>query len=460
MKAAVLSPMLMKPSLFLSILIAAVPLAVVPVHAQDSPDFSVGDGSVTIPNSTVPVSPTTETDPSNSQGINRNQVIRDGTSVTEELIDGSFTTAASSAISKGADYLPGKYGEILNDASPYLGQLIRGGDINIGGVLGTAAPYISDVLGEQAGGAFSEYYGKYGGYLNSLLSGEFETSDLIGIAGGLIGEFFGGDNSSIFGIASGVLGGLLGGGSGSVELEGPLSGVFSDPVTSTVSDLIFRGSPGGSDQDSEIARSARILGETGSVLCLHNPTCVKSNPTAYRTLYANSAGAMGIPNPNEIRGQIAALSRAGVRPDAYTTVFNSEKNTYYTSNKNDLEISRARSEVFLSKEGQAAQKKAIEAARQTSTQLTKMSDECDKEAKASQDLIRCSMKLHTASTAFQAAQIAMGTNEQVDRQFVTTLLGNIQRSTDGLNKAKDVERSSMSARLAHEFEIAPPTTER
>ena len=165
---------------------------------------------------------------------------------------------------------------------------------------------------------------------------------------------------------------------------------------------------------------------------------------------------MGFSDPNEVRGKIAELSQSGVMPDAFASRTNSEQNNYYVGNYSDREIARAKSVSVLSKTGQTAQKQAIAAAQKTAQTLTQLSDQCAKTSKSSQELIRCDMQINTAVPSFQAAQIALETNAQIDRNFHTTVLGNISSSIDGLNRSQDVDRGAVSARLMREATMSVP----
>jgi hypothetical protein len=363
---------------------------------------------------------------------------------------GGLNGALPGLLSLGTDQLPQnlqKYGNLL---SPALSSLLTGGNVNVGSLLSGGMPIITDLLDLDP--ATSKLLGNLSPALGQLLSSNINAGSLISTGLGVLGGFLG--KNTVFSTTSGILGGILGGGSSGtgIDLSGSLSQVYSNPITAAINGQIFSGGGSGT--------ANTVLAQTGSSLCLYNSSCIQSNPTAYKSLYATATGAMDVANPNEVRARIAQLSRSGVRPDAFSSKFNSEQNAYYEGNKSDQELSRATTVQYLSKAGQEAQKKAILAAQKTAQTLATLSDECDKKSKSSQELIRCTMKINTAVPSFQAAQIELQTNAQIDTQFMKNSLGNISSATDGLNRAQDVDRSAMAARLFQDVSLSMPISGR
>jgi hypothetical protein len=380
-------------------------------------------------------------------------VLSNGIPVVQQLLGGGgLSGALPGLLNMGTNQLPQnlqQYGSLL---TPALSSLLTGGNFNVGSLLSGGMPIITDLLDLDP--ATSKLLGNLSPALGQLLSGNINAGSLLSTGLGVLGGFLG--NNPVFSTTSGILGGILGGGSSGtgIDLSGSLSQVYSNPINAAINGQIFSG--GGSGSGS----ANTVLAQTGSSLCLYNSSCIQSNPTAYKSLYATATGAMDVANPNEVRARIAQLSRSGVRPDAFSSKFNSEQNAYYEGNKTDQEISRATTVQYLSKVGQAAQKQAILAAQKTAQTLATLSDQCDKKSKSSQELIRCTMKINTAVPSFQAAQIELQTNAQIDTQFMKNSLGNISSATDGLNRAQDVDRSAMAARLFQDVTLSMPISGR
>lgn len=379
-------------------------------------------------------------------------ILSKGAPILKDLVGGSgLSGVLPGALKLGQEYLPKEFAKYADLFTPALGSLLSGGDINVGSLLSGATPLLTDLLGLD--GKTSALLGNLSPALGQLLNGNFDAGSLLNTGLSVLGGFLG--NNPVFGTVSGVLGGLFGGGGSSgtgIELSGSLAQVYSNPISAAINGEIFSGSASGGGNT--------VFAQSGSILCLYNESCVQSNPSAYKSLYVTSAGAMGFSSPNEVRGRIAQLSRSGVRPDAFSSKFNSEQNAYYEGNKSDQELSRATTEQYLSKAGQAAQKKAIQAAQKTAQTLAALSDQCDKTSKSSQELIRCTMKINTAVPSFQAAQLELQTNAQIDTQFMKNSLGNISSATDGLNRAQDVDRSAMAARLFQDVTLSMPISGR
>ena len=285
--------------------------------------------------------------------------------------------------------------------------------------------------------------------LSSLLSGNFNVASLLSKGLGIAGQLLGGGNSP-FGELGGVLGGLFGGGGSTgtgVDVAQDLSQVYSNPITGAINAQVFSGASGSANT---------VLAQTGTILCLYNPNCVQSNPASYKSLYTSAAGPMGFSSPNQVRAQISYLSDQGVRPDVFSSKMVPQQNSYYMGSYTDREISRGTTEQYLSKAGQLAQKRAIQAAQLTAQKLAALGDQCDKNAHSSQDLIRCNMKINTAVPSFQAAQIALETNQSNDNQFMKNSLGNISAATDALNRSQDVDRSAYSAQMMQSLALTTP----
>jgi hypothetical protein len=364
------------------------------------------------------------------------------------LNGGGVTSAVSGATSVVSNYLPSGTSQAIQQAEPLVSGLASG-NLNTSSLLTTGSSYLTKLLGQGTGSTVSSAIP----IVNQLLSGNTSAGSLLSSASGLISNLLGSDSSSgsgsIFGTAASIIGSLFGGSSSSsIALTSALSNVFPDATTSALSDQVF-----GIDSTNGTGSTNNntILAQTGTVLCLYNSNCVQSNPTAYRSVYSAAAGAMGFSDPNQVRGQISQLSESGVMPDAFASRFNQEQNNYYMGNYTDREITRAKSAIVLSTAAQTAQKKAILAAQQTAQTLTKLSDQCAKDSKSSQELIRCTMQIDTAAPSFQAAQIALETHAQADRNLQSTVLGNISSSIDGLNRQQDVVSSHGEAVMFKEF---------
>lgn len=381
-------------------------------------------------------------------------VVKDGLPILKDLVGGGgLNGALPGLVNLGVSKLPKSFEQYGGLITPVLGGLISGNGIDFGSLATGSVPMLTKLL--KLDGTGAKVLGNLTPVLGQLLSGDFSVGSLLNTGLNVLGGFLG--NNPIFSTTSGILGGLFGGGGAKgtgIELSGSLAEVYSNPITAAINGQIFSGDASGA------STSNTVLARTGSVLCLYNSSCMESNPTSYRSLYATAAGAMNVSSPNEVRAKIAELSKKGVRPDAFSSKFNSEQNAYYMGNYADRELSRASTEQYLSKQGQAAQKKAIQAAQKTAQTLTQLSDQCDKTAKSSQDLIRCNMKVNTAVPAFQAAQIELATNAQIDNQFMKNSLGNISAATDGLNREQDIERSAYAAALFQELSLSMPISGR
>jgi hypothetical protein len=381
------------------------------------------------------------------------QVIRNGIPIAQSVLGGGgIESAIPGVLDLAQSYLPENLQQYAGLLTPVLQGALSGSGIDVGGLVSSGLPLLTDALGLN--GQTSGIIGSLSPALSGLLSGNFNTSSLLSAGLGIAGQFLG--DNPIFGIASGVLGGLFGGGSQTgtgVDVAESLSQIYSNPITAAINTQIFSGAGSGGS-------SSTVLAQTGSVLCFYNSDCVQSNANGYKSLYQSATGLMGFSSPNQVRGQIAQLSEQGVMPDIFSSKMTPQQNAYYMGNLSDKEISRGTTEQYLSQAGQLAQKRAIQAAAQTAQKLAALGDQCDKTAESSQDLIRCNMKINTAVPSFQAAQLELQTNAQIDTQFMKNSLGNISSATDGLNRSQDVERSALAAELYQNLALTTPISGR
>lgn len=371
------------------------------------------------------------------------QLIAGGIPIAQGVLGGGgLGSAVPGLLGLAQGYLPEGMQQYAGLLTPLLQGALSGSGINVGGLVSSGLPALTKALGLD--GQTSSIIGSLTPALSDLLNGNVNVSSLLSTGLGIAGQFFG--NNPVFGTISGLFGG--GGATGTgVDIADSLSQVYSNPITGAINAQIFSGSGSGG--------SSTVLAQTGSILCLYNLDCVQSNPAAYQSLYKSSSGLMGFSSPNQARAQIAYLSGRGVMPDAFSSKMTPQQNAYYMGNHSDREISRATTEQFLSQAGQLAQKRAIQAAQKTAKTLAALGDQCDKTSHSSQELIRCNMKINTAVPSFQAAQIELQTNQQIDNQFMKNALGNISSATDGLNRSQDVDRSALSASLYQNLALSP-----
>lgn len=376
------------------------------------------------------------------------QILQKGVPILRSFLGGGgIGGAMPGALSLAESYLPESLQSYAGLLTPVLQSALGGGAVNLGGLLSSGLP----ILGEQLG-LSSQTTGIIGSLTplaSDLLSGNFSVGSAINAGLGIAGQFLG--NNPVFGVASGVLGGLFGGGGQKgtgVDVAADLSQLYSNPITAAINSQIFSGSESGD--------SSTVISQTGTILCLYNSDCVQSNPEAYRQMYKSASGVLGFSSPNQVRGQIAQFSEHGVMPDMFSTKNNPQQNAYYMGNLADREISRGTTEAYLSPVGQLNQKKSIQAGKQTAQKLAALGDSCDKKGESTQDLVRCDMKINTATPSYLAAQYELMVGDQVDRQFMKNSLGNISSSTDSLSRVQDVERSSWNAMLQQNLALSAP----
>jgi hypothetical protein len=363
------------------------------------------------------------------------------------LNGGGFNSILNSAAPRVQSILGRQFGlssrnmDLIQSGLPIAQQLL-GGDFR--GALSGALPLVSNFLPQNVGNVL----GAVGPLASQLMSGRFSASGLLSAGSGLLQLF--GRNNQMLGNISGILGGLGGlfGGGGSngtgVSVAQTLLPVLQFGGAQT---QITNAITGGSNQ----GMTNSILSQTGTVLCRYNQSgCVTSNPVAYQSLYGSSAGQMGFANPNQVRGQIADLSRRGVLPDAFASRNTSEQNSYYMGNWSDRELSRTRTESVLSIEAQDVKQKAITASNQVAAQLLQLGDQCSQSSQSSQELIRCQLQPVATLPTLLSSQLELGHSQQVDNAFAQIILGNISSAIDGDSRVRVMEFTATANRLARD----------
>lgn len=276
--------------------------------------------------------------------------------------------------------------------------LLNGGKFNLGGLLGAAGEALDPVLSKLPGG--QQIYS----ILTGLLNGSINPQSLLN--GGLLQS---------------ILAAILG--SSSNNENDPSSTTRSNPIP-----------------DATIGNGG-VLG-TGSVTCLYASTC-RPNSNPYQTIFTQASGVQGYPNPNEVRGKIyEAATSQKLLSDIYAP--NPNIGSYYAGNQSDRDINRATTEAYLSKAGQAYQKKISDRAQETVKGVADLAKNCIKNAKSSQELIRCNLLVASVNPSFDAAQLSVLMKMQQDDQFQKLQLGNISASVDAQRRQRDIENAGLS----------------
>jgi hypothetical protein len=98
----------------------------------------------------------------------------------------------------------------------------------------------------------------------------------------------------------------------------------------------------------------------------------------------------------------------------------------------------------LSKAGQEASKKAIDAAEQVGITSAQLADKTAKDAKATQDLARGILQVAGPVPSMLAKQIELGHSVRDNGEFSKILLGNISSSVDATRRMKDVDNTAIA----------------
>uniref|UniRef100_B8HZ24 Uncharacterized protein n=1 Tax=Cyanothece sp. (strain PCC 7425 / ATCC 29141) TaxID=395961 RepID=B8HZ24_CYAP4 len=319
--------------------------------------------------------------------------------------------------------LGGVLGELFTIAAPffqsYSAHLLGG--LNIGGIdlsnLVMSAVFNSGGVLGSSGLSFGWLLNTVGGALDPLLSQ---------IPGG----------SQILSILTGLLNGSF----------NPQTLLNSGLLQKILDHLLAHLPPGGGNGNGGTLPGATVGGGgvlgTGSTTCLYASTC-RPNPNPYQSVFKQATGVGGYPNPNEVRGKVyEAATSNKLLADVYAS--NPYMGAYYAGNQSDRDINRATTETVLSKAGQALQRQIRNNAQQTVQSLGDLVKNCAQKARSSQELIRCNLLVNGIAPSFDAAQLSVLMQMQVDDQFQKIQLGNISASMDAARRQRDIENAGLS----------------
>lgn len=322
-----------------------------------------------------------------------------------------------------SSFSSGILGDVFDIATPYLQGFASDmlGDLNVGGidlsslimdsVFSSGSFNLTGVASSASGSVLDSLLGDlpFGDQISSVLTGMikggFSPESLLnsGLLKSILGSFFGGSDKVPEGVSSAVAAALSTG--GSVTSGGGIAG-------------------------------------TGSTTCLYSSTC-RPNSNPYQSVYAAAMGDQGFPNPNEVRGKIHEKATSGqTLSDIYAS--NSSMGAYYAGNQSDRDINRATTETYLNKAGQTSQKDVAEKSTEIAKKISEFVEKCSKEAKSSQELIRCNLITSSVNPSLAAAQVNLQLQARQDDQFQKIQLGNISASMDAERRQRDVENAGLS----------------
>jgi len=399
--------------------------------AQGSPTFSSSYGNPssysygTNPNLVNPVSNATFSGGGNSSGtqypINGNQVLG-AYGVGQQLLNGNFAGAASqlpTLLNSFGIQLSPQLSNIAGITPGVINNLLSG---NLGGVV-SQLPSILSAAGVQMSSQLSGIIGAAVPVLQSLLSGNFSLGTLVNAIASFLG--FGGGNSAIN--WGQITQGLLTNGA-TASITGATFGTINNPVSQS--------------QGQQTPNTNSVLAQTGMASCIHNPSCLASNPMPYRNLYTSTSGAMGYSDPVEMTGNIWRLSRQGIMSDAFSDDIT--QNSVYNSNHSTREITTARANEIVSKDGQQATFNSLQAAERTAQAVNQISEACQTNAKATFDVNMCNLKINTPASTYLAAIHSLGMKQREDNQFNLLLAANAGATADAKRRTEDVNQTALA----------------
>jgi hypothetical protein len=317
----------------------------------------------------------------------------------------------------------GILGDVFDIATPYIQSFASDmlGDLNVGGI--DLSSLIMDSVFSY--GSFNlTGMGKSASksVLGDLLSDVPYGSQISSVLTGMINSGFSPESLLNSKLLKSILGSFFGG-----------SDKVPDSVVATVAGALSSG--------SSATHGSGISG-TGSTTCLYSSTCrPDSNP--YQSIYSAAMGDQGFPNPNEVRGQIHEKATSGqTLSDIYAS--NSSIGAFYAGNQSDRDINRATTETYLNKAGQTSQKEVATKTVEISEKIAEFVEKCAKDAKSSQELIRCNLITTSVNPALAAAQVNLQLQARQDDQFQKIQLGNISASMDAERRQRDVENAGLS----------------
>lgn len=320
------------------------------------------------------------------------------------------------------------------------GGILSSGGLNVGGILGSVRSELGPTLAQTP-------YGKplFNILSSAINSGSLSPSTILnsGIIQAAIGQIKNGNPNPNLDLSINPTDGSGTFGNQGITAQDVLDGIQNGTIVLNSDGSIGSINGTGTGGTGGTVGSAGGATGTGSTTCLYSNTCSGSSP--YQSAFGNATGAMGYPNPNEVRGQIYKQADSGQSmPDVFAP--NTNIGAYYSGNQSDRDINRATTEQFLSKAGQQNQKDTLDQTQKTVQGVSDLVKNCSQNAKSSQELIRCNLVVSGVGPSLSAASLAVQMGMRQDNQFQKIQLGNISASMDAERRQRDTENAGMSVR--------------
>ena len=237
------------------------------------------------------------------------------------------------------DYMGGFFGDnfglFQTVFDKVFGQLLGGGSFGIGDVIGSTIGPAAGKISEATG--INQPLVQQG--LNGALRGNGEQVLNTGLA--ILGQYLKPSNP------------LISDGDGTIGNGLPTTTNPNGTESGTGTGGLPTGTGGGGTGGVVTTGGTA----TGNLSCAYMSSCVGSLPSVYPKIFADAKGDLGIPDPNYVRGKIYDAAESGLLPDNF--VSNPSTGAFFVANEVDRQLTRASAGAYLSKEGQAAEKRLM-----------------------------------------------------------------------------------------------------
>lgn len=175
--------------------------------------------------------------------------------------------------------------------------------------------------------------------------------------------------------------------------------------------------------------------------------CVGSNgdSSGISDILSESAGPLGIPNPNTARQEIEKGVKEGdAAPDAFE--INAEVFAVQAGNLSDRVVTRQAIEALIGEKGQEQMAQELEGAKEIVAGNEQRAEEAQ-ELDVTQDIMKLFIQNDAQTSALAAGIRADLARLRVDTQFTNLNLTNISRTLDESARHERVEQAALSAKI-------------
>ncbi len=189
-------------------------------------------------------------------------------------------------------------------------------------------------------------------------------------------------------------------------------------------------------------------GPRGTSACAFSTTCVGSLPANFQQIFNDATGALGLINPNQVRGRIYDEASAGRVADSYA--INAYTAARHVANEVDRELTRLSTQAHFSAEAQETRRQGQDAMRMLLEQKAELVSD-GLQSESSQNVLKSLLSNQAILPDLSVAQIELQKQNLEDNQYLKLNTSNISESADWQRRIRDTELGAQAYSAMYEI---------